>query len=64
MTKVGNRIMRVWETSKADPGSKVYLLFSVNGQKSYCGLAEMSGDFVEGEPVPGWCKNSNMQVLG
>lgn len=56
--------MRVWEASKEDPGSKVFLLLSVNGQKSYCGLAEMSGDFTEGGVLPGWYYGGNKQVWG
>ena len=47
MEKVGNRIMRLWEARKS-PTDKVFFLFSVNGYKSYCGLAEMSGPFVVG----------------
>ena len=44
MEKVGTRIMRLWDARKS-PEDKVFLIFSVNGYKSYCGLAEMSGPF-------------------
>lgn len=42
MDRVANRIMEFWEARSGNK-DKVLLIFSVNGQKSYCGLAEMSG---------------------
>ena len=47
MDKVGERMMRLWD-AKPNAHDKIYLLFSVNGQKSYCGLAEMRGPWSVG----------------
>lgn len=44
MDRVANRIMEFWK-ARSGKKDKVLLVFSVNGQKSYCGLAEMSGPF-------------------
>lgn len=48
MEKVAARIMTLWN-AKTGGKDKIILIFSVNGQKSYCGLAEMSGPWKEAE---------------
>lgn len=47
MDKVGFRIMRLWNDCQF-PKANVILLISVNGMKSYCGLAEMTGPWAPG----------------
>ena len=53
LESVGQRIMRLWEARK-DPDDAVIFLISINGQKSYCGMAFMSGPWTAGYE-PGDC---------
>ena len=48
MDRVAARIMQLYE-ARAGKKDKLLLIFSVNGQKSYCGLAEMSGPWIDDE---------------
>ena len=48
MDKVGERMNLLWD-ARETKNVKVFLLFSINGQKSYCGLAEMTGHWTLGE---------------
>nr|POE74647.1 hypothetical protein CFP56_37178 [Quercus suber] len=57
LDKVSRRIMVVWN-ARHSPEEKVLLLFAVNGSKSYCGLAEMSGSYDPEDSVDGWQGNS------
>ncbi|KAK3638348.1 hypothetical protein LTR56_013177 [Elasticomyces elasticus] len=50
---ISERIMKVWE-SRRDPKEKVFFLFSINGQKQFCGLAELSGPWDPEALVEGW----------
>lgn len=64
MDKVGERVMRLW-LERDDTGGKVLLLFSVNGQKSYCGMAEMMGAWTKGGNHEGWKdKNDGTRSFG
>ena len=45
--------MRLWDSRK-DDDDFVLLLFSVNGGKSYCGLAKLTGPWVPGISTEGW----------
>lgn len=56
MQKVAERIMKVWN-SREDSTEKVLFLFSVNGSKKYCGVAEMSGPWEENGHIPNWEHN-------
>lgn len=49
--KIGVRINRVWE-ARGSNQDDVILLFSINGQKCYCGMAIMRGVWKANE-VPG-----------
>lgn len=51
MDKVAARIMALWKECSAK-NDKIVLVFSVNGQKSYCGLAEMSGAWKQTVGIP------------
>ncbi|EME84477.1 uncharacterized protein MYCFIDRAFT_173460 [Pseudocercospora fijiensis CIRAD86] len=53
MAKVAERIMKIWDM-RHDTNEKVLMLFSVNGSKKFCGLAEMSGPWDPDTPVEGW----------
>ena len=53
MEKVGIRIMRSWDARNND-NDNIIFLFSVNGQKSYCGLAEMTGSYRDDSRPAGW----------
>lgn len=53
MDKIGVRIMRAWDERRTED-DKVFFLFSVNGHKCYCGLAEMSGPFIAGGNLEDW----------
>ena len=58
MDKVGERIMHLWD-AQTTGNDKIYLIFSVNGQKSYCGLAEMVGPWTaDKESIEGFRLNS------
>ncbi|KAK3618146.1 hypothetical protein LTR56_015323 [Elasticomyces elasticus] len=50
---ISERIMKVWE-SRRDPKEKVLFLFSINGMKQFCGLAELSGPWDPEALVEGW----------
>lgn len=54
--KVAERIMKIW-TARHDWSEKVLLLFSINGSKKFCGIAEMSGPWDTQIPVEGWEEN-------
>lgn len=56
------KIMVVWDARK-DAGEKVLFLFSINGTKSYCALAEMSGPWNPNDHVDGW-KDSGKASVG
>ena len=58
MEKVGERINQLWDARETNE-VKVYLLFSINGQKSYCGLAEMTGSWVPGDGKTGGFKTKD-----
>ncbi|KXT07790.1 hypothetical protein AC579_4298 [Pseudocercospora musae] len=53
MAKVAERIMKIWDL-RLDTNEKVLMLFSVNGSKKFCGIAEMSGPWDPNTPVDGW----------
>ncbi|KXT03646.1 hypothetical protein AC578_5131 [Pseudocercospora eumusae] len=53
MAKVAERIMKIWDM-RLDTNEKVLMLFSVNGSKKFCGIAEMSGPWDPNTPVDGW----------
>ena len=57
MDRVGERINRMKEAQQS--GDDVYLLFSVNSQKSYCGLAIVQGDWKEASAgdLEGWLEH-------
>lgn len=48
MDKVAGRIMQLWD-ARVGKEDKVLLVYSINGQKSYCGLAEMAGPWKPSE---------------
>lgn len=54
MDRVGERINQLFEDRKG--ASQIFLLVSINGQKSYCGLAIMSGPWKATGPgeLEGW----------
>jgi hypothetical protein len=53
MDKVGARIMRLWDQCR-EKGERILFLFSVNGAKSYCGIAEMNGPYKFENDLHGW----------
>ena len=53
MAKVAERIMKIWDM-RLDTNEKVLMLFSVNGSKKFCGIAEMSGPWDPNTAVDGW----------
>lgn len=59
MDKVGQRINRLMESCQK--GEKVLLLFSVNAQKSYCGLGYLTGPWVEksSAQLEGWMERED-----
>ena len=65
MEKVAERLMYYYNQLPKD--AKILLVFSINGQKSYCGLAEMAGAYrkadmdVEGFKVK---KDGNSKSFG
>lgn len=54
--KVTERIMGYYNERK-DPSEKIIFLFSVNGSKKFCGLAEMTGSWNRTGSVAGWTEN-------
>ena len=64
MDKVGARITRLWN-ERGSEKDMVLLLFSVNGQKSYCGLATLRGPWSSGGDYEGWKENDKeSKILG
>ena len=61
MDKVGDRIMRLWNERKS-ADEKIFLLFSVNGYKSYCGLAEMTGPYTLGGNLEDFERKSDSSI--
>lgn len=55
--KVSERISDVYE-ARHSPNEKVIFLFSVNGSKKFCGLAEMSGPWDTSDVIHGWEESS------
>lgn len=53
MEKIAERIMQVWN-AREDPAEKVLFLFSINGSKKFCGIAEMSGPWDRHAAIKGW----------
>jgi len=53
LKKISERIQVLWD-ARTDADDKVLLLFSVNGTKQYCGLAELSGPWEPNVSVEGW----------
>lgn len=45
--RVAERLMQLWNAREAS-SDNIYFLVSVNGAKSYCGLAEMVGAWKAG----------------
>lgn len=43
--------------ARGDPREKVIFLFSVNGSKKFCGMAEMSGEWEDTGPIDDWTDN-------
>ncbi|CAK4034049.1 YTH domain-containing family 3 [Lecanosticta acicola] len=56
MEKIADRIMQVWN-AREDPAEKVLFLFSINGSKKFCGIAEMSGPWDRNGSIKGWKDN-------
>ena len=56
MAKVAERIMKVWE-AREKSSEKVLFLFSVNGSKKFCGVAEMSGPWEREKNIATWEDN-------
>lgn len=56
MEKVAQRIMGVWE-ARHEASEKVLFLFSVNGSKKFCGVAEMCGPWKPDDNIPNWEHN-------
>ncbi|KAK0324996.1 hypothetical protein LTR82_003982 [Friedmanniomyces endolithicus] len=50
---ISKRISTVWN-ARRDPAEKVFFLFSINGQKQYCGLAEVCGPWNRETLIEGW----------
>lgn len=56
MEKVAERIMKVWD-AREKASEKVLFLFSVNGSKKYCGVAEMSAPWEREDKIQDWEEN-------
>lgn len=56
MAKVAERITKVWE-AREKTAEKVLFLFSVNGSKKFCGVAEMSGAWNRDDSIVEWESN-------
>lgn len=52
LPKCNERIMDVW---KERDGQKVFMMFSISGDKEFCAMAEMKSPVVPGS-LPGWSK--------
>lgn len=53
--KVGAKINRVFEEHNPEAGEKVLFIFSINRQRAFCALAEMTGPWKQQDHhVPGW----------
>ena len=64
MDRVASRIMRLWNARKDDEDF-VLLLFSINGGKSYCGLAKLTGPWIPGISIEGWVgEEGGSRVMG
>ncbi|KAK0338257.1 hypothetical protein LTR91_015167 [Friedmanniomyces endolithicus] len=50
---ISKRINMVWN-ARREPTEKVFFLFSINGQKQYCGLAEVCGPWSPDTLIEGW----------
>ncbi|TKA78560.1 hypothetical protein B0A55_02803, partial [Friedmanniomyces simplex] len=55
---ISKRIMKVW-AARRESSEKVLFLFSINGQKQYCGLAEMCGPWDPETLTEGWTDPSH-----
>lgn len=64
MARVAERIMKVWE-AREKAAEKVLFLFSVNGSKRFCGVAEMSGSWDREDSIAEWESNpESAQCVG
>lgn len=52
--KVGLRINRIWEARQKETDDDAILIFSINNQKSFCGLGKMRGPWKKGLVPAGW----------
>ncbi|KAK3110396.1 hypothetical protein LTR53_015364 [Teratosphaeriaceae sp. CCFEE 6253] len=50
--------MQIWD-ARVEDTEKVFFLFSINGTKQYCGLAEVSGPWNPNMQVEGWTDPSS-----
>ncbi len=55
---ISERIMQIWD-ARVEDTEKVFFLFSINGTKQYCGLAEVSGPWNPNMQVEGWTDPSS-----
>lgn len=52
LAKCNERINKVWYERN---GQRVFMMFSISGQKEFCAMAEMLGPVSRGS-MPGWSK--------
>lgn len=52
VAKCNQRIMETWNNRD---GQRVFMMFSVSGQKEFCAMGEMTGPVRRGS-LPGWSK--------
>ena len=53
LESVSKRIMDIWN-ARGDEKEQVLFIFSLNGSKQYCGLAEMTAPWDENGRIEGW----------